>query len=602
MHAAGSDDIVRREETGGLGLRRRHRASWNGDPRVTVPWCYRGIAETYARDPRQYSRESLIRVERRPLAPPLPPRGSHHVARVAFDPSTEPLAMSSRTALLEEDAVQATFDALLRDRAPAQIGLLVGKLEVGTRDFVLALVPFPDWKDDEEGAGGAAARADTALDVDEDWIVEHATQVSRMLPGGVDVVGTYAFASDAAFKTASAALTSATVEIARAANAVGVPATRSHHQRADHRLVLHLSSTTRKRTLRRCVVPTSRSAPIEPTAPVEHATGRVASQMVRIDARHEIHLRLDGTDVADGTDLRDIAARVVEAEATRVAASEALLAGEFRKPDDVVAAVAEAANADTVDGARRVEAILLCPPRSTAIATSEDRGGDRLSGRATLRGDRLSGRARLRGAVSARAYAYGRESVARAVAHLKSDIIASLRARLDLLVDEAERDDGDTANGVSPRPLAEGAPRNAAEVRLPRRAWVRWREGCAVCDYLVDGETAADVVERCEEVLRWKPPGGEAAVALEEAPAANAEKTSTPTKKPNPNATRASSKGEDGGSNAGEASTRISSYATYLAGAGAALVAAALADLALGISSSSPECVGEMCAAMGKGL
>ena len=223
-------------------------------------------------------------------------------------------------------------------------------------------------------------------------------------------------------------------------------------------------------------------------------------------------------------------------------------------------------------------------------------------GRATLRGDRLSGRATLRGAVSARAYAYGRESVARAVAHLKSDIIASLRARLDLLVDEAERDDGDTANGVSPRPLAEGAPRNAAEVRLPRRAWVRWREGCAVCDYLVDGETAADVVERCEEVLRWKPPGGEAAVAPEEAPAANAEKTSTPTKKPNPNATRASSKGEDGGSNAGEASTRISSYATYLAGAGAALVAAALADLALGISSSSPECVGEMCAAMGKGL
>ena len=175
--------------------------------------------------------------------------------------------------------------------------------------------------------------------------------------------------------------------------------------------------------------------------------------MVRIDARHEIHLRLDGTDVADGTDLRDIAARVVEAEATRVAASErSSPASSENQTTSSPHAVAEAANADTVDGARRVEAILLCPPRSTAIATSEDRGGDRLSGRATLRGDRLSGRATLRGAVSARAYAYGRESVARAVAHLKSDIIASLRARLDLLVDEAERDDGDTANGVSPAP------------------------------------------------------------------------------------------------------------------------------------------------------
>jgi hypothetical protein len=538
--------------------------------------------------------------------------------------------MASRTALLEEDAVQATFDALLRDRAPAQVGLLVGKLEVGTRDFVLALVPFPDWKDDDEDAPGGAARASKpsgdALDVDEDWIVEHSTQVSRMLPGGVDVVGTYAFASDAAFKAASTALTRATVEIARAANAVGVPATRSRHQRADRRLVLHLSSTTRKLTLRRCVVPASRSAPVEPTAPVEHKTGRVMSQMVRIDARHQIDLRLDGADAARGADLRDIAARVIEAEATRVAAADALLAGEFRHPDDDLAAVAEAAKADTIDGARRVEAILLCPPRSTATAISRAAGE---GSEGSSEDGRVSGRATLRGAISARAYAYGRESVARAVADLKSDIIASLRARLDLLVDEAEEQDGDgdgdgTGNGTgnaasrlnntSGNPLAEGGAKIAAAVRLPRRAWVRWREGCAVCDYLVDGETAADVVERCEEVLRWKPPGGEADVALAEAPAtlveANAEAETAPAKKPSttvstkkatPRAKHDSTGAGDGGSNAGEVSTRMSSYAKYLAGAGAALVSAALADLALGLSSS-PECVGEMCEAMGKGL
>ena len=534
--------------------------------------------------------------------------------------------MASRTALLEEDAVQATFDALLRDRAPAQVGLLVGKLEVGTRDFVLALVPFPDWKDDDEDAPGGAARASKpsvdALDVDEDWIVEHSTQVSRMLPGGVDVVGTYAFASDAAFKAASTALTRATVEIARAANAVGVPATRSRHQRADRRLVLHLSSTTRKLTLRRCVVPASRSAPVEPTAPVEHKTGRVMSQMVRIDARHQIDLRLDGADAARGADLRDIAARVIEAEATRVAAADALLAGEFRDPDDDLAAVAEAAKADTIDGARRVEAILLCPPRSTSTAAAIPRGE---SSEGSSEDGRVSGRATLRGAISARAYAYGRESVARAVADLKSDIIASLRARLDLLVDEAEEQDGDgdgdgdgtgnrnaaSKSNASGNPLAEGGAKIAAAVRLPRRAWVRWREGCAVCDYLVDGETAADVVERCEEVLRWKPPRGEADVALAEAPAAeaNAEAETPRAKKPStattkkitPNAKHVSTGGGDGGSNAGEVSTRISSYAKYLAGAGVALVSAALADLALGLSSS-PECVGEMCEAMGKGL
>ena len=52
--------------------------------------------------------------------------------------------MTSRTVLIEEGAVQGAFDASLADRAPAHVGLCIGKLEVGARDFVLALVPFPD--------------------------------------------------------------------------------------------------------------------------------------------------------------------------------------------------------------------------------------------------------------------------------------------------------------------------------------------------------------------------------------------------------------------------------------------------------------------------
>ena len=258
------------------------------------------------------------------------------------------------------------------------------KLEAGTRDFVLALVPFPDWKDDEEGAGGAAARADTALDVDEDWIVEHATQVSRMLPGGVDVVGTYAFASDAAFKTASAALTSATVEIARAANAVRCPP-RAPTTSARTTGWFSTSPPPPASTSGRCAVPTSRSAPIEPTAPVEHADRRCVPDGGRIDARHEIHLRLDGTDVADGTDLRDIAAARRRGGGDAAGRPQrSALAGEFRNQTTPPGHCCRSCEC----GHRRrrdVEAILLC---ASAIDGDRDvrrpRGGDRLSGRATL--------------------------------------------------------------------------------------------------------------------------------------------------------------------------------------------------------------------------
>jgi hypothetical protein len=106
---------------------------------------------------------------------------------------------SSRSCLIEEGSVQTTFDALLRDRSPAQVGLMLGKLEVGARDFIVALVPSPDKNDgggDDDDVGGSnsgdgkgskkkgtAAAAGDKLEIDEDWLVEHSLQVSRMLPG-----------------------------------------------------------------------------------------------------------------------------------------------------------------------------------------------------------------------------------------------------------------------------------------------------------------------------------------------------------------------------------------------------------------------------------
>ena len=105
--------------------------------------------------------------------------------------------MASRACVLEEAAITETHERLLNTRAPPSTGLLLGKLEVGSRDVVLALVPTPAKEEDDDDAGGgpgpgrdassssAAAASASALEIDEDWIVEHATQATRMLPGGI---------------------------------------------------------------------------------------------------------------------------------------------------------------------------------------------------------------------------------------------------------------------------------------------------------------------------------------------------------------------------------------------------------------------------------
>lgn len=105
-----------------------------------------------------------------------------------------------------------------------QVGLLIGKLEVSSsRDSVFALVPTPA-KDGEEAAkitggqkestsgkkGNAKAKStgdnNSALVIDTDWIAEHSHQVSRMLVGGMDVVGIFVFASETALKNSTAVL------------------------------------------------------------------------------------------------------------------------------------------------------------------------------------------------------------------------------------------------------------------------------------------------------------------------------------------------------------------------------------------------------------
>ena len=51
--------------------------------------------------------------------------------------------MASRGVFGEEETIQPYVDALLARRVEHEIGLLIGKLAVGSRDFLFALVKTP---------------------------------------------------------------------------------------------------------------------------------------------------------------------------------------------------------------------------------------------------------------------------------------------------------------------------------------------------------------------------------------------------------------------------------------------------------------------------
>ena len=587
--------------------------------------------------------------------------------------------MASRSALIEEGAVESVHAKLIADRAPPQIGLIVGKREAGARDIILALVPFPDWNaeggdDDGDGAGAGSgttgrpqrpASGGAPLDIDADAILEHTTQVTRMLPGGLDVVGAYAFASEGAWRSASGALARAAVAAAPAP--APAPDASAASSVSDPELfLLHLSAEDmRKKSLRR-VRRSTMAQPFALLPPAESREGKALASLVSLEAEVAVGLSAvvprafatrSGT--AKQHTLRSALEAALRLETARVMGSDALVENALWDDDVAVSAVPRRSEAvfldenerDGAESNARTDAragdvfalraeLLVAPtsvltrlhPNDDTLAEAEQTNTNTTSP-SSEDGRTNVVRLTFEGVVSARSYAFARASVGDAVSDLRRDVARSLRSRLDTFLDEADDAlEEEEAHGVTSHNAlasieravstrdASGKEQTSGALltdamrlvtnendasstsstvltfALPRRAWARWLGGLSVCDYLAQGETEADVVARCAEVMRFEVSGGVKGVVLAEREAVSRRsgggggdgadaKRETRNAKPTRETSPAYS---------GTKSKSSSSYAAYALGAGVALVSAGLANLAMS-SSDIAACVGELC-------
>ncbi|CAB1325972.1 unnamed protein product [Coregonus sp. 'balchen'] len=87
-----------------------------------------------------------------------------------------------------EDVVEKYLSNLC---ASCVTGLLIGQSS-SQRDFVVLAVRTPQKDAAGQGSPSVSRRAGNSLDhLDVEWVTEHARQVSRMLPGGLSVIGVF---------------------------------------------------------------------------------------------------------------------------------------------------------------------------------------------------------------------------------------------------------------------------------------------------------------------------------------------------------------------------------------------------------------------------
>lgn len=156
-----------------------------------------------------------------------------------------------RSVVGEETQLKATEDRLLR--RDTEIGVIIGKV-LDHRAFVYTLVPTPPTdsgqspcrivtnnkksKNDKGSSSGSKSTLNSPpLTVDMEWVGEHARQVSRMLLGGMNVVGIYILASQDSFK-ASTPILCQTIKSVAISN-------QNRHQ--DQQLLLHISNQNPRR-------------------------------------------------------------------------------------------------------------------------------------------------------------------------------------------------------------------------------------------------------------------------------------------------------------------------------------------------------------------
>ncbi|XP_062029685.1 uncharacterized protein LOC133745603 isoform X2 [Rosa rugosa] len=387
---------------------------------------------------------------------------------------------------------------------PAQVGLVIGKLSSTLdRGFVFDLVPTPPndagappcslvEPDKRKGLKPKSQSSDShSLSIDKDWVAEHARQVSRMLVGGMKVVGIYIWISDNAFKNSNIVLCQTVMGVAKAA-----PLSESDW---DERLLIHICYSPRRWTCRNCMVTSNITS--SSLRPCDFKMGRVLTSLQRFRCMYNFDIRLpiSHKNSSNVQTMSEALRHEISVHAKYLKSAKAMLDGNLVVHNDL----------STSDGLHEVE-LLLPFVEDTEVCSQKD----------------ALGVLAFRGSVCSFAYLNIREPISQAVADIKDDIITSLQSRLDIICDEADGETGPIDTGIEKARddadsqevgdgISSGTPvsqivlqslRKACGLSLPRRVFIPWLAGTFVCDYLQPSETFEVLKDRCVELLSMEVP------------------------------------------------------------------------------------------------
>ncbi|XP_005103652.1 protein odr-4 homolog [Aplysia californica] len=389
--------------------------------------------------------------------------------------------------IIADESVQKYIEKLAKENKWF-IGVIIGQL-TSQRDYVVHLARTPDPVEDEvseengeeDGGDGVVnvrqksvvERPASLEELDEKWVSTHAKQVSRMLPGGLSVVGLFAIAPPAMLKAAQTKLRQMMSSVYKQLSKTSLT---SPAAEITDRILLQMDTSTKKLTCVTVDIADFKSAP----RPAEWKFQSGGSKWVRLNSNINLDIPITvPQDSKAQSLLKQIQVGLADF-GSWIQTSVVTVGGAVRAGSEPLVAQGEKKGKGKGSAASQDECTSFDVGIFLPFVTSEV-PQDPVVGQsqATIN---MVGTSVVRAFVSARA------TVADAIEAVKTDVLRSIMARCELLCEEF-----DVAEVTQGRSEVYDPPVRLF-CRLPHTA-------VQVCDYVFQDEKTEEVKGRIQELL-----------------------------------------------------------------------------------------------------